>query len=902
MTTLRSNSLRMNRYKIGLLVLMALFAYDIFAQSNTHRVEPLITDGSVTYTDYSNGYTMLSGYFSQVGPYTGSGVSLDPVTGVYDAGMPKFSRGYVLTTIPDGSGGWFVGGSFEYVGDTKMPNLAHIKADKTLDTSFNPNPDYGVQTLALSGNILYVGGYFQNIGGQPRNSLAAIDLSTNSITSWNPNATGSVYAMAVNGSGATATIYIGGYFSKIGGVTRNNLAAVSATGGLASWNPSVTGIGAQVNCMTIGTLGGKPALYVAGYFSQINGLARNSFGVLDISTSTVNLLSIIPSPALKNGAGAPSIQTMALSKGVLYLGGNVQITGYPGQNLIALDPSKASPVGPFPTLDGGVYSIAVADTIIYAAGYFSTVNGTSKPALAAISLKYGLLKDAFDPRPLGSQSVASVSFDGSRIFAGGYFRGVNFQYRDGFALIEDATDKLWPFTFSLNGGQVYTMEISGTTMYIGGYFSAINKTVRRNLAAIDLTAGTILPSWAPSPIYTTASNRTPSVQTMKIKDNLLYIGGVFNAINTSATPRLNLAAIDLSSGAPATLNIAVGTTSSDAVNSLDITGNTLYVAGAFTSVAAQPRANLAGIDLSAGSVLPWAPSSTGEVTKIRVAGNTAYVVGDFTKGINGQSRSTALAALDLSTGKNLPWNPALKDGRATDVDVTATDVYVGGFYDSVGTQPRMGLSSYSIATGLLNSWNPDVGGNSDGQPSVDVIAAAPTRLHVGGSFEFVGNDDRTNYTEYNLCPLPFDVTVTGSTLVAPSATSYQWYKNGTIIPGATDQSLQISYLENGTFSVEVVIGACTVRSNDFVYLVTGEHHEPSLVKYFPNPAHDELFIDVPQRGVLDLYDIMGKSVRRAELYSDDTNRIDMRDLNSGTYIAIVHVGTVTNHFKILKTH
>jgi len=67
-------------------------------------------------------------------------------------------------------------------------------------------------------------------------------------------------------------------------------------------------------------------------------------------------------------------------------------------------------------------------------------------------------------------------------------------------------------------------------MYIGGYFSAINKTVRRNLAAIDLAAGTILPSWAPSPIYTTASNRTPAVQTMKIKDNLLYIGGVFNAM------------------------------------------------------------------------------------------------------------------------------------------------------------------------------------------------------------------------------------------------------------------------------------------------------------------------------------------------------------------------------------
>lgn len=892
----------MNRYKTGLLLLMALFANDTFAQSNEHRTEPLITDGSISYVDYSNGYTMLSGYFSQIGPYTGSGVSLDPVTGIYDASMPKFSGGSVLTSISDGSGGWFVGGYFEYVGGTKIRNLAHITSDKKLDTSFSPNPDYGVQALALSGSILYVGGFFQNIGGQLRNHLAAIDLSANSVTSWNPNTDGNVYTMAVNGSGATATIYIGGYFTKMGGVTRNNLAAVSATGGLASWNPSVTGIGAQVNCMTIGTVSGKPALYVAGYFTQINGVARNSFGVLDISTGAVTLLGIVPTAVLKNGTGAPSIQTMALSKGVLYLGGNVQITGYSGQNLIALDATKASPVGPFPTLDGGVYSIAVADTIIYAGGYFSTVNGLSRPALAAISLKYGLLKDAFDPRPLNNESVTTVSFDGSRLFAGGYFRGVNFEYRNGFALIEDATDKLWPFTFDLNGGQVYTMEIAGSTMYIGGYFSAINKNVRRNLAAIDLTNGATLSSWTPSPIYTTASNRPPSVHTMKINGSLLYIGGVFNAINTAATPRLNLAAIDLSSGAPSSLNITVGTNSSDAVNSLDISGNSLYVAGAFTNVGGQSRANLAGIDLSGGSILPWAPNSTGEVRKIKVASNTAYVVGDFLKGINGESRPTALAAIDLSTGKNNPWNPTLKDGAATDVDVTATDVYVGGYYDSVGMQPRMGLSSYSLATGLMNSWNPDVGGNSDGTPSVEVIAAAPTRLHVGGSFEYTGTEDRTNYTEYDLCPLPFDVTVTGSTLVAPAATSYQWYKNGTPITGATDQSLQISYLENGVFAVDVVIGACTVRSKDFTYLITGVRNEPSGVKYFPNPAHDELFIEVPQRGTLIMYDMMGRNVRLTDLYSEEINRIDLRELNSGTYVAVVQIGDVTNHIKILKTH
>jgi hypothetical protein len=123
---------------------------------------------------------------------------------------------------------------------------------------------------------------------------------------------------------------------------------------------------------------------------------------------------------------------------------------------------------------------------------------------------------------------------------------------------------------------------------------------------------------------------------MKIKDNTLYIGGKFLAINAAFRP--GLAAIDLNSGIATNWNPAVGDqkTTNEVVNSIDIVGNTVYAAGQFTLLSGnQPRGNIAAIDATTGAILPWKPISNGMVDKIRVAGNVAYVVGEFANGVGG---------------------------------------------------------------------------------------------------------------------------------------------------------------------------------------------------------------------------------------------------------------------------
>ena len=131
----------------------------------------------------------LGGYFSYVGPPTGSFVSVDSTTGALATPWPLVG-GDVRAVVADGQGGWFIGGLFGTIGKARIDNLAHIKADGTLDTAWTGSVDSAVNSLVLAGGKLYVGGEFSaaRSGGSTvgRGHLAAFDASTGALTSFDP--------------------------------------------------------------------------------------------------------------------------------------------------------------------------------------------------------------------------------------------------------------------------------------------------------------------------------------------------------------------------------------------------------------------------------------------------------------------------------------------------------------------------------------------------------------------------------------------------------------------------------------------------------------------------------------------------------------------------------------------
>src|SRR5436190_1728828 len=152
----------------------------------------------------------------------------------------------VVVMQPDGK--ILIGGDFT----TLSPNggvsvtrnhIARLNPDGTLDTAFNPDASNAVYAIALQadGKIL-AGGLFNganSIGGQPRNHIARLDPTTGLADSFDPNATSSVSAIALQADGR---ILVGGDFNgpnSIGGQTRNYIARLDPTTGLAdSFNPN----------------------------------------------------------------------------------------------------------------------------------------------------------------------------------------------------------------------------------------------------------------------------------------------------------------------------------------------------------------------------------------------------------------------------------------------------------------------------------------------------------------------------------------------------------------------------------------------------------------------------------------------------------------------------------------
>ena len=124
----------------------------------------------------------------------------------------------------------YVGGSFTAVGygagTIARAYLAAMDASSgLLVDAFDPRPDNAVDALLKSadGARLYAGGVFNRIGGcTPCDRLAMLDPATGAANpSFHPQPNAGVLKLALYGR----TLYLGGKFTSVAGVTRSRLAA-----------------------------------------------------------------------------------------------------------------------------------------------------------------------------------------------------------------------------------------------------------------------------------------------------------------------------------------------------------------------------------------------------------------------------------------------------------------------------------------------------------------------------------------------------------------------------------------------------------------------------------------------------------------------------------------------------
>lgn len=186
---------------------------------------------------------------------------------------------YAITQIGSRT---YIGGRFTSVSGEPRGNVAAVRADGTLDPTWNPSTDGIVYALAASsdGRKVFMGGTFTTVDGQSRSRLAAVTPDTGAlISTWTATVPNNAVRALAADSGDR--LYVGGNFGRIGGRAIARLGAVSQSAGAVDtgFTPSPNG---TVRALALDDAGTR--LYAGGGFSAIGGASRP--GAAELSTST----------------------------------------------------------------------------------------------------------------------------------------------------------------------------------------------------------------------------------------------------------------------------------------------------------------------------------------------------------------------------------------------------------------------------------------------------------------------------------------------------------------------------------------------------------------------------------------------------------------------------------------
>jgi hypothetical protein len=150
---------------------------------------------------------------------------------------------------------------------------------------------------------------------------------------------------------------------------------------------------------------------------------------------------------------------------------------------------------------------------------------------------------------------------------------------------------------------------------------------------------------------------------------------------------------------------------------------------------------------------------------------------------------------------------------------------------------------------------------------------------------------------------PVTITAHESVLTSSYSTGNQWFFNGELIPGATDQSIEVT--ETGLYAVEVVVHSCTARAAKEMIVLGIEDLRGNGFDFYPNPVSDKLQITLPDAHAATGYiqSLHGKYVAAIRFEPTENNtkaEVDFTDLSPGLYfISIFQENKIVN-YKIIK--
>ena len=219
----------------------------------------------------SDGKILIGGDFTTLnnGTITRNHIARLNPDGSVDTTFDPNANGTVYSIAVQSDGKILIGGTFTTLngGTITRRRIARLKSDGSVDTTFDPNADNTVRSIAIQsdGKIL-IGGDFTTVGGTARNYVARLNPDGSVDTTFDPNANLSVYSIAVQSDGK---ILIGGWFTSVGWAARNYIARLNTDGSLDTFNPDAN---SGVRSIAVQSDG---KILIGGNFTGVSGITRN---------------------------------------------------------------------------------------------------------------------------------------------------------------------------------------------------------------------------------------------------------------------------------------------------------------------------------------------------------------------------------------------------------------------------------------------------------------------------------------------------------------------------------------------------------------------------------------------------------------------------------------------------
>ncbi|MBD0258957.1 MAG: hypothetical protein ICV83_24830, partial [Cytophagales bacterium] len=373
---------------------------------------PALEGNHVSFVDAKEGTLYVAGSFNRIdGTYRNFVASFDAAGGQLTPWNPSTSSG-VLTVSPSPNG-VFIGGTFRNANCVNRNGLAAIDALTGEATAWNPDPKAhvlmsapSVGALEVVGDKVYVGGYFSAMGGEPLDNLAAIDVLTGkALPSWKPNPDGPVSLLKAHGD----VLYVAGQFYRIGGQEKRTFVALNRRSGrLTGWTPAVVDVRAIVAT--------NEAVYVGGgFYYTTGGKERRLIAALDPVTGQ----AFDWGPQIPYSNSGDVITSLAMTGNTMYAGGEFTFPhkGQKKYNLLAIDISSGQATDWDGHVGFMVYALAATSNLVYVSAS-SYINGISGRMFAALDATTGLITDK---GPTVSATSTTLTLWNDVLYVGGEF-------------------------------------------------------------------------------------------------------------------------------------------------------------------------------------------------------------------------------------------------------------------------------------------------------------------------------------------------------------------------------------------------------------------------------------------------------------------------------------------------